>query len=110
RDAIESCIKIGLALNCNINRDSFFERKNYFYADLAKGFQTSQYLLPFAEKGNLEIKVNGEIRKIGITRVHMEEDTGKLTHSTVNGKEVSLIDFNRSGVPLVEIVTEPDIR
>ncbi len=115
--AIEDCVKIGLALNCSVNKDSFFERKNYFYPDLAKGFQTSQYLHPFGEKGYLEIEVRGEKRKIGITRVHMEEDTGKLTHSTLqqaqgrqDEKEVSLIDFNRSGVPLVEIVTEPDIR
>jgi aspartyl-tRNA(Asn)/glutamyl-tRNA(Gln) amidotransferase subunit B len=108
--AIESCIQIGLALNCAINKDSFFERKNYFYPDLAKGFQTSQYLHPFGEKGYLDIKLNGTIKRIGITRVHMEEDTGKLTHATVDGKEVSLIDFNRSCVPLVEIVTEPDIR
>lgn len=108
--AIESCMKIGLALNCTINKDSFFERKNYFYPDLAKGFQTSQYLHPFGEKGYLDIKVNGTTKRIGITRVHMEEDTGKLTHATVDGCEVSLIDFNRSSVPLVEIVTEPDIR
>jgi aspartyl-tRNA(Asn)/glutamyl-tRNA(Gln) amidotransferase subunit B len=110
KKAIESCVAIGLALNCSINQDSFFERKNYFYPDLAKGFQTSQFLHPFAEKGYLEIDINGAKKRIGITRVHMEEDTGKLTHATVDGKEVSLIDFNRSSVPLVEIVTEPDIR
>lgn len=108
--AIDSCIQIGLALNCAINKESFFERKNYFYPDLAKGFQTSQFLHPFGEKGYLDIQLNGTTKRIGITRVHMEEDTGKLSHSTVDGKEVSLIDFNRSGVPLVEIVTEPDIR
>lgn len=110
KQAIESCIKIALALGCKINQDSFFERKNYFYPDLAKGFQTSQYLHPFGEKGELEIEVEGVKKTIGITRVHMEEDTGKLTHASVNGRETSLIDFNRSGVPLVEIVTEPDIR
>lgn len=108
--AIESCIQIGLALNCTVNQDTFFERKNYFYPDLAKGFQTSQFLHPFSEKGYLDINVNGTIKRIGITRVHMEEDTGKLTHATVDGRQVSLIDFNRSSVPLVEIVTEPDIR
>lgn len=110
RQAIESCIEIALALNCAINKKSFFERKNYFYPDLAKGFQTSQYLHPFGEKGYLDIKVNGATKRIGITRVHMEEDTGKLIHAVVESKDVSLIDFNRSGVPLVEIVTEPDIR
>jgi aspartyl-tRNA(Asn)/glutamyl-tRNA(Gln) amidotransferase subunit B len=110
QQAIEACVKIALALGCEINKDSFFERKNYFYPDLAKGFQTSQYLHPFGEHGRLEIETNGVKKTIRITRVHMEEDTGKLTHSTVNGKNVSLIDFNRSGVPLVEIVTEPDIR
>lgn len=110
QQAIDNCIKIGMALNCSINRKSFFERKNYFYPDLAKGFQTSQYLHPFGENGYLDISVNNQKKRIGITRVHMEEDTGKLTHAIVDGREVSLIDFNRSGVPLVEIVTEPDIR
>lgn len=110
KKALENCIKIGLALNSKVNLNSFFERKNYFYPDLAKGFQTSQFLHPFSENGYLNIDINGKTKRIGITRVHMEEDTGKLTHATVNGREVSLIDFNRSGVPLVEIVTEPDIR
>lgn len=110
KKAIESCIQLGLALNCAVNLETFFERKNYFYPDLPKGFQTSQFLHPFSEHGYLDIKLNSATKRIGITRVHMEEDTGKLTHSTVGGKEVSLIDFNRSGVPLVEIVTEPDIR
>lgn len=110
QQAIDACVKIALALGCRINKNSFFERKNYFYPDLSKGFQTSQYLHPFGEHGELEIDVNGEKKTIGITRVHMEEDTGKLTHSEINGRKVSLIDFNRSGVPLVEIVTEADIR
>ncbi len=107
KQAIEWCIMIAQALNSKINQFSKFDRKNYFYPDLDKGFQTSQYDLPFGERGWIMLK-NGN--KIGITRVHMEEDTGKLIHEEIAGESVSLIDFNRSSVPLVEIVTEPDFH
>ncbi len=105
RQAIEDCIKIGLALNCEVPAEPLFERKNYFYPDLAKGFQTSQYRWPQTINGWIEVEDDqGNKKKIRINRAHQEEDTGKLTHQ--NGE--SLIDYNRSSVPLTEIVTEAD--
>jgi aspartyl-tRNA(Asn)/glutamyl-tRNA(Gln) amidotransferase subunit B len=105
KTALDWCAKIGLALNCSINPESFFERKNYFYPDLPKGYQITQLQKPLAINGFLEIE--GHI--IRINRAHMEEDTGKSVHTTLNGQEVTLLDYNRSGVPLVEIVSEPDL-
>ncbi|MDP9226933.1 MAG: Asp-tRNA(Asn)/Glu-tRNA(Gln) amidotransferase subunit GatB [Actinomycetota bacterium] len=110
--ALEHAITIGLALNCTIVESSWFHRKNYFYPDMPKNYQISQYEFPLATQGFLEIS-DGSTDRIGITRVHLEEDTGKSTHAGGSGRiadsDYSLEDFNRAGTPLVEIVTEPDI-
>ncbi len=105
---VEFALRLGLALNCEINTKSIFARKNYFYPDLPKGFQTSQYELPICEFGFLDLSPDTATeKKIGITRIHMEEDAGKSIHDLEND---TLIDVNRCGVPLLEIVTEPDLR
>ena len=113
REAIDRIIRIGLALDCSITRRSVFHRKNYFYADLPKNYQISQFDLPVCVDGRLDVG-GRRSRRVGIERVHQEEDTGKSTHMGGGGRisaaEYSLLDFNRSGVPLVEIVTRPDIR
>ncbi len=108
RKVVEFALRMALATGCRIAPASRFARKNYFYPDLPKGYQISQYELPIAEHGAVEIVVDGVSRKIGITRIHMEEDAGKLTHDP--HRPVSRVDFNRTGVPLIEIVSEPDLR
>ncbi|EGK11250.1 glutamyl-tRNA(Gln) amidotransferase subunit B [Desmospora sp. 8437] len=108
RQAVEFAMKAALALNCNIADMSKFDRKNYFYPDLPKAYQISQYDQPIGTDGWLEIEVDGEKKRIGITRVHLEEDAGKLIHSDQG--DGTLVDYNRVGVPLIEIVSEPDMR
>ncbi|MBM4341172.1 MAG: Asp-tRNA(Asn)/Glu-tRNA(Gln) amidotransferase subunit GatB [Deltaproteobacteria bacterium] len=111
RKAVEFAIKLGLATNCRIAPYSLFARKNYFYPDLPKGYQISMYEYPLAEHGFVDLTVKGEKRRIGLIRIHMEEDAGKLKHGETPEKApFSYVDFNRTGVPLVEIVSGPDIR
>jgi len=109
REVVHYTIRTGLALHCTINPFSRFARKNYFYPDLPKGYQISQYELPLCEHGHLNIDVDGTERRIGVTRIHMEEDAGKNIHGA-KGDPSSYVDLNRTGVPLMEIVSEPDIR
>lgn len=109
--AAEYTIKAALALNCNVAPIISFDRKNYFYADLPKGFQISQYFYPMGKDGFLNIRLNEETKKIGIHQLHLEEDTGKLSHiGDIISSPYSRVDFNRAGVPLMEIVSEPDLR
>ncbi|HET6597858.1 MAG TPA: Asp-tRNA(Asn)/Glu-tRNA(Gln) amidotransferase subunit GatB [Anaerolineales bacterium] len=104
--AVELAVRVGLALGCEIHTESIFARKNYFYPDLPKGYQISQYDQPLATNGTIQIETEAGIKDVRIRRVHLEEDTGKLSHADSH----SFIDYNRSGVPLLEIVTEPDLR
>src|SRR6202171_3520925 len=111
RQAVELAIKAGLALNCATRPQSRFARKNYFYPDLPKGYQISQYDEPLAEHGHADILVDGHAKRIGITRVHMEDDAGKSIHDGFkDSQRYSYVDLNRSGTPLIEIVSEPDMR
>ena len=112
KEVVKFGVMTGLALNAKVPYYSKFDRKNYFYPDLTKNFQTSQFDLPICEHGYLDIKVGEEVKRIGITRAHMEEDAGKLVHSgaTITSSDSSNVDYNRGGVPLLEIVSEPDLR
>lgn len=112
KKVLEYAVRAGLALNCEISRFSKFDRKNYYYPDLPKNFQTSQFDLPICEHGYLDVEVEGEKRRIRITRAHMEEDAGKLVHhgTSITDSDYSLVDYNRTGTPLLEIVSEPDMR
>jgi aspartyl-tRNA(Asn)/glutamyl-tRNA(Gln) amidotransferase subunit B len=108
--AVEYALRVALALQCEIKPTSIFARKSYFYPDLPKGYQISQYEQPLAQHGWLDIETSSGEQRVGIRRVHMEEDTGKLTHVHKDGQRYSLVDLNRSGVPLLEIVTEPELH
>jgi len=108
KKVVEFAMKMSLATNCEINKSCSFARKNYFYPDLPKGYQISQYAYPLSEHGYVFLDVDGAQKKIGLTRIHMEEDAGKLMHDEHN--PLSYVDLNRAGVPLIEIVSEPDMR
>src|SRR3954451_3144077 len=114
KPAVEMAIKAGLALNCRINPVSRFARKNYFYPDLPKGYQISQYDQPLAEHGFVDViaeGAGGAVKRIGVTRVHMEDDAGKSIHDGFKDSDrYTYVDLNRSGTPLIEIVSEPDMR
>ena len=111
RRAVEMGMRAALALNCTVHEHSRFARKNYFYPDLPKGYQISQFELPLATGGWIEIEHNGGTKRIGITRLHLEEDAGKSLHDGFsNSGEKTYVDFNRCGTPLSEIVSEPDMR
>lgn len=113
REAVKMAVLAGLAMNCKINKRSVFARKNYFYPDLPKGYQISQFEEPVCSGGFIEIEVDGQRKKIGLNRIHIEEDAGKMVHigaPGIWGSKASAVDYNRSSVPLIEIVSEPDIR
>ena len=112
KQVVDFAIKTGLSLNCEIQKTNKFDRKNYFYPDLAKNYQISQLYQPICLGGHIDIVVDGEHKTIGVTRIHMEEDAGKLVHSgaTISTSDSSAVDYNRAGVPLLEIVSEPDMR
>ena len=112
KQVVNYAIKAGLALNCEIQKTNKFDRKNYFYPDNAKNYQISQLYQPICLGGHIDIVVDGEHKTIGVTRIHMEEDAGKLNHSgaTISTSDSSAVDYNRAGVPLIEIVSEPDMR
>ncbi|MEN6606754.1 MAG: Asp-tRNA(Asn)/Glu-tRNA(Gln) amidotransferase subunit GatB, partial [Bryobacteraceae bacterium] len=111
RQAVEMAVKAGLALNCTLRRESQLARKNYFYPDLPKGYQISQYDKPLAEFGWVDIEVDGEPKRVGVTRVHIEDDAGKSIHEGFRDSDrYSYVDLNRCGTPLIEIVSEPDMR
>lgn len=112
KQVVDYAIKTGLSLNCAIQKTNKFDRKNYFYPDLAKNYQISQLYQPICLGGHIDIVVDGEHKSIGVTRIHMEEDAGKLVHSgaTISTSDSSAVDYNRAGVPLLEIVSEPDMR